>query len=385
MAVESEAYAGSDSAQSTWSIAKPSTTATGRVLVAFIGANGTGTKSPPAGWTLHESQQVGTGTGSPWLGVYYKVITDGGSEPATYDWTTTNGTRWSGWVGCYANIDNTTPFDVAATEAFDGVGTTDVAVTTMTTVTNDAQVLVGVTGKDPAANSNTFTYLPPSGFTEIRDQNADSTGSRFAVTVAEKTQFSAGSIGTGLSFTASLSIWYATITVALRPNTAASTATPSVGAFTFTNNTPGSGVDLDTLLPNGDGTVSAINSTDVTFSTEVDDLPGSAGSDYLYNDTADGSVFLTLENMPTDFASMRHIQFFYEVDTNNFTGDTCVLYGRVTAADETTAYTDEVQLATQATAAGTYSIVVPINATGLAATKTDWDAARLKLRWDYTA
>ena len=163
------------------------------------------------------------------------------------------------------------------------------------------------------------------------------------------------------------------------------TASPAAFTPTLSLGTPGSGSDLDTLLPNGDGTVTNINSTDVTFSTEVDDLPGSAGSDYLYNDTLDGSVLLTLENMPADFASMRHIQFFYEVDTNNFAGDTCVLYGSVTASDETTAYTDEVQLATQTTAAGTYSIVVPINATGLAASKTDWDGARLKLRWDYTA
>ena len=95
---------------------------------------------------------------------------------------------------------------------------------------------------------------------------------------------------------------------------------------------------------------------------------------------------LTCTATPSDFVSMTTpLTVRAHVGSLAFTTDTCSLYAQVFAADETTAYTaPEVSLATQASS-GLVTANMTVNATGLAATKANWDAARLRLRWDYTA
>lgn len=145
-----------------------------------------------------------------------------------------------------------------------------------------------------------------------------------------------------------------------------------------------------TLAPNGDGTITAIfNETGGTTNLyqSVDDDPDSpVTTDWITSGEADGSTFLELSSTPASFggwaSSTATVRAY--VDAIAFGTDTAVLYAQLFASDESTAYSDEVQVATDGSS-GLVTANLTVNATGLAASKAAWDAARLKLRWDYTA
>lgn len=91
---------------------KPTGVANTNVLVAAIAVQG-GTNitvTAPAGWSQILRTNNGTNLS---LISYRKVITNSGSEPATYTWTLSPNARASGNVMRYTGVDNTTPVNIS--------------------------------------------------------------------------------------------------------------------------------------------------------------------------------------------------------------------------------------------------------------------------------
>ena len=144
-----------------------------------------------------------------------------------------------------------------------------------------------------------------------------------------------------------------------------------------------------TLIPDGDQTGdSVINEQGSTSNTylSIDDDPDSPDlSDYVFTQGVDGYKFYDLSATPGDFSAVTSLRVRADVRKINISGFTVNLYAQVFNAAEDTNWTDEVVFATQATSDGLVEAsYFTINATGLAATKPEWDAARVKVRWDYT-
>ena len=144
-----------------------------------------------------------------------------------------------------------------------------------------------------------------------------------------------------------------------------------------------------TLRPNGDGTITGIfNELGVTSGlyTSVDDDPDTPTlTDWNTSGEGDGNTFYELDPTESDFESILNpLNFRGYLDSTDFGADTAILYAQIYSADESTPYTDEVSVGTQASS-GIVSVDFTVNATGLAANKAAWDAARIRLRWDYTA
>lgn len=100
-----------------------------------------------------------------------------------------------------------------------------------------------------------------------------------------------------------------------------------------------------------------------------------------------GSVFVNLDDTPTDFSSMDSLTVSCVVRLNGTqTDDTTALYAQIFAADEATALTDEVFVTDHLTGSAytVDSTALVLNATGAGADKATWDGARLRLRWAYT-
>jgi sialidase-1 len=118
--------------RSTLSVTKPTGTVAGDVLVAFFTRNGVAV-TPPSGFTQVYSRIADTNGLT--TSMYVKVA--GGSEPATYDWTSGSGpimctiTAWTG-------VDNVNPIGAANFASSGGAGVSEPA-TTPTISANTAQ------------------------------------------------------------------------------------------------------------------------------------------------------------------------------------------------------------------------------------------------------
>ncbi|MDG4784436.1 hypothetical protein O7626_00550 [Micromonospora sp. WMMD1102] len=99
-------------------VARPSGTAAGHVLVAYVAATSVPAITAPVGWTLFTSVDAGS---SCRLAGYYRVA--GGSEPASWTWTLGSSQRAWGWVGAYSGVDTTSVLGETDTEADTSAGT----------------------------------------------------------------------------------------------------------------------------------------------------------------------------------------------------------------------------------------------------------------------
>lgn len=152
-----------------------------------------------------------------------------------------------------------------------------------------------------------------------------------------------------------------------------------------------SGQTLTTLRPNGNGTISSVITNEAGGAadyTDVEDDPDSSSTDGLQNDTSESSgtanVQLTATN--SDFGSMDTLGVRVDVHAISAGGnDSIDLYAQVFSADNGggTALTDEVQVGSKADTTRTQR-TVSFTAGSLTGSKTDWDGAYLRLRWNYT-
>lgn len=154
------------------SVAVPSGTQSGDVMVAAIGVRPSSTTiTAPAGWTLLRNVvQPANGTASNTMSTYYRVA--GSSEPSYYTWTLGSPGSVEGAVGSissFSGVDNASPINIdganTATSVQQSGNPTYTANSVTTTVTNTMVVAVH-------AFPSGSTMTPPSGMTEIVDNSS---------------------------------------------------------------------------------------------------------------------------------------------------------------------------------------------------------------------
>ena len=145
---------------------------------------------------------------------------------------------------------------------------------------------------------------------------------------------------------------------------------------------------LPTLRPTADGTIDAEvvhdAGTAAPFYTHIDDDPDSPNTaDWVANSQNEiaASAFFDVTDTPADFDTMNTLEIKIDFEAVGFADDTAVLYAQMYQSDESTTLSDEMQLATQATATG----LITVSFTNVTAgSKTIWNGARIHFRWTYT-
>lgn len=148
------------------------------------------------------------------------------------------------------------------------------------------------------------------------------------------------------------------------------------------------------IFPDGDDTVpSTLVSTEGTFYEAINHDPDTVtmpdGSYITSSERADGVLWLSLQNMPSDFISMKNISFNVYIQNKFWDSNDTVTFGIVMyKSDKATTLTiggtaelDENDID------GLYRLAVNglvLTSAGYSATKAEWDAALIRLRWDYT-
>ena len=147
-------------ASTTLTVAKPSGTIAGDVLVACVATNGANISAGgvPTGWSSIASV---TGASNPRVFGYYKVATQ--SEPADYRWTLASSVTSGGGIARYAG---STGLDGSGTTAFSTLATTSATIPGPTTLSSGA-MLVGCLAIN--SSSTTTTITTPTGMTEAWD------------------------------------------------------------------------------------------------------------------------------------------------------------------------------------------------------------------------
>ncbi len=167
-------------------LSKPSGTATGEVLAAYVTALGGTAIAEPAGWTA--VYEVATGDAKS--GLYYLVIV--GGEPSSWTWTVTSGNdRTTGVIFRIGGADAATPLNASNYSSQSGDSAADTSPSVTTTVA-DCLVLVAYHyGSEPTI------HTIPSGTSEV--VNFSRSGALAALRVATPdTPPGAGSTGTYL-------------------------------------------------------------------------------------------------------------------------------------------------------------------------------------------
>ncbi|MCW2576975.1 MAG: hypothetical protein JWR28_1124 [Modestobacter sp.] len=144
-------------AGTTVTVAAPSGTASGDVLVSCLALNGSTVASAPAGWS---SIAGVTSVSNPRVYGYYKVA--GASEPTSYSWTLASSVASSAGIARYSGASG---LDGAATQASGASGTSGVVPGVTTTTAN--AMLVGCMGVNSSASTSTIT--PPADMTQAWD------------------------------------------------------------------------------------------------------------------------------------------------------------------------------------------------------------------------
>lgn len=141
-------------AASSVTVTKPTGTASGELMVAIVNWNTNGTITPPSGWT--EKNTVTAFSGGT-TGLYYKVA--GGSEPADYTWSFSNGNqRVSAAIATFSGSYATDPQEGAYSENENAIDFYGWEITT----TQDCAIVVYLSAYDEPFGD---TWSAPSGWT----------------------------------------------------------------------------------------------------------------------------------------------------------------------------------------------------------------------------
>lgn len=130
----------------------PPDVTTNDIMVAHVtnsGGNVIASWTIPSGWVTVADCST---SANPRAAVFYKIITDIGSEPADYTWSGMGGTGGSINIGGWRGVDLVTPIDVTGTVV---TGTaTPLTLTGVTTATNNAVLIAS-----EFANSSSTTGI----------------------------------------------------------------------------------------------------------------------------------------------------------------------------------------------------------------------------------
>jgi outer membrane protein assembly factor BamB len=191
-------------------IARPTGTAKGDVLIAVIAVRpNTVTITAPTGFALVNRQNNTTGNPSS-VAVYSKVATV--SEPVTYTFTFSANTGNAGGIMAFSGVDNASPINVSGGSLTTTTTTTIAGPNLATTVANTM-----IVAARQIASSSTWT--PPAGMTEVIDVASLATpnDNGLALEGSYKTQAAIGATGTLPATAAGNPDTGAAITLALRP------------------------------------------------------------------------------------------------------------------------------------------------------------------------
>ncbi|MFN8187683.1 MAG: Ig-like domain-containing protein [Gaiellales bacterium] len=156
--------------------------------------------------------------------------------------------------------------------------------------------------------------------------------------------------------------------------------------------TPAGGGGPVTLLPNGDGTRSAVirdkNGGTTSLFSSIDDTIATPDNGTTYvrnNNRASGSYFARLTDVPAGFAGMAALTVDVRARTTGRVDDLTTLYAQVFAADEATPLTAEVAVITNPGTSGFVTVSGVVLTGVVAGSEADWDGATLRLRWQHAA
>lgn len=137
------------------------------------------------------------------------------------------------------------------------------------------------------------------------------------------------------------------------------------------------------------GTYDATGSNDVAIvGTEpvLQSIASAVDTSYVYdtaNSTHTGTAWFALSDMPADFLSMLTLtiqfRYFYDTTPTNNTWD--LIRAQVFKADKSTVLTDAVSFSPNATTTPQVSLAYGLNNASTTATKSEWDAALVRVLW----
>jgi hypothetical protein len=143
------------------------------------------------------------------------------------------------------------------------------------------------------------------------------------------------------------------------------------------------GSNYSTLTPNGDGVATNVLSSGIGYYGQIDDaVDAPNAADWVANGlNSSGQVSVQLTD-PAVWGAIYSVTVRAVVAGVGFSSDSVRVYGQVVGADEVTPLTGEELLATLASNVTT--TVTKTMRADAAATQTQWNGARLRLRWDYS-
>lgn len=119
--------------------------------------------SEPSGWRVL-TEASSTGEDDQQIGIYYKIVTDAGSEPSTYTWTLGAAETRAGGIVAFRNVDTISIMDCSPYANYILNHTnTDPICRSITTRTDSAMVFVFAT----ASRTDTGTVTTPTGTTNL--------------------------------------------------------------------------------------------------------------------------------------------------------------------------------------------------------------------------
>lgn len=110
----SDSSAANGTASTSVVVTKPTGVADGDLLLAIISETGTGSITPPAGWTLLASQAASTDATSA---AYWRFAS---SEAASWTWTLGASVRNASWVGAFTGVDTDDPIYASDSDSATG-------------------------------------------------------------------------------------------------------------------------------------------------------------------------------------------------------------------------------------------------------------------------
>ena len=227
---QSVAVASSSTDTTSIAVSKPSSTASGDLLIGVIVTDGNaGTLTSPSSWTPIDSGTADPGgtANQVTLGAWHK--TAGGSEPSSYTWSWTNSEAVYAFIIRVTGHDVSDPIDVWGVDTDSSTGAS-ITVTSPSVNTNvDDTLVLRIFGADRAMNFGSY----PSGHTGITfNSSSGNNTSMYQCTggAAWETQAATGATGTA-DFTAipntSCTEEWRALTVVIAPSVSLSNAPTS--------------------------------------------------------------------------------------------------------------------------------------------------------------
>ena len=265
------------------SVAVPSGTTTGDVMMLYLECDGSNGYQAPTGFTqVYPNQIVGTHTSS----VHYRVVQAG--DPSSYSVSTAGSNeRGNIYFITYRGVDITNP--VVTSSRNTGSSSSTANFTSMTPAVDDCRVIAFV-GTESGNNGNPFTSNWPTNFTEVSDNEngppgtgAGSSGAAFADSQQTSATLCSGSVTISTGNTQ-----YVTTFIALQPpsNLPGVTACPDVATSSI--NVVCTGLNFEAVQ--GTGKLELADSATYASATKVTQTIDSWSDTSIQFDVVQGSL-----------------------------------------------------------------------------------------------